>query len=201
MEERPLGFLGTRNKGFQGESYFAVPNPPVAAAITYYLKDDFPTLRDKRRTEEQKIQKAEKPVFYPTYEQLTSEQKEESSYLIFTILDEEGQIIQHLRTPAGKGLHRITWDLRYPALTAASPRDANPATSGPSSTFVFPGSYKVKMSLFCRRRDHSIQPVRFPSKSKLRELQRFRPKQGRPCGISKKSAKTRPRGQCRFQRH
>ena len=147
VEERPLGSLGSRSKGFQGESYFTVPNPPVAAAITYYLKDDFPTLRDKRRTEEQKIQKAEKPVFYPTYEQLTSEQKEESSFLIFTILDEEGQIVRHLRTPAGKGLHRITWDLRYPALTAASPRDADPATSGPSSTFVFPGSYKVKMSL------------------------------------------------------
>ena len=147
VEERPLGSLGSRSKGFQGESYFTVPNPPVAAVFTYHLKDDFPTLRDKRRAEEMKMRKANKPVFYPTYEQLEAERKEESAALIFTILDEEGHVVRHLRAPAGKGLRRIIWDLRYPALNAASSRDADPTSSGPSSTFVFPGTYKVKMSL------------------------------------------------------
>ncbi len=45
VEKRPLGGLGSREKGFQGESYFTAPNPPVAAVFTYHLKDAPKSLR------------------------------------------------------------------------------------------------------------------------------------------------------------
>jgi hypothetical protein len=146
MEKTPLGTLGSRSKGFQGENYFTVPNPPVAAVFTYYLKESIQTLEEKREAEEKEKAKDGQPVYYPSYEQLKAEQEEPEPYLIFTILDEDDQAVRHLRTPAGKGLQRINWDLKYPALTPTSTRDADPSSTGPSSTFVLPGTYKVFMS-------------------------------------------------------
>jgi len=146
IEKTPLGTLGSRSKGFQGEAYFTVPNPPVAATFTYYLKESVKTLRDKRREQEQETAKQKKPVYYPSYEQMRAEEEEMTPYLLFRILDEDDHVVRHLRAPAQKGIHRINWDLRYPALNPANVRDADPTSSGPSSTFVLPGTYKVFMS-------------------------------------------------------
>ncbi len=143
VQDFPLGTLGSREKGFQGESYFSIPNPPIAATFTYYLKDSIQTLEDKRKEKERELIKNNKPVPYPTYEQMRAEQEEETPYIFFTILDEDGNIVRELRAPARKGLVRTTWDLKYPDLRPANVRDASNTTSGPSSTFVLPGTYKV----------------------------------------------------------
>ena len=142
----PLGGLGSREKGFQGESYFSAPNPPVAAVFTYHLKDAPKSLKDKRKEEEAALVKAGKPVPYPTREQLKAEQDQEPAVLLFTVADEDGQIVRVLREPARKGLNRATWDLRYPALEPTSPAQASPASSGPSGTFVVPGTYTVSLA-------------------------------------------------------
>ena len=36
---RPLGGLGSKEKGFQGEDYFSVPNPEKGAIFTYWIKE------------------------------------------------------------------------------------------------------------------------------------------------------------------
>jgi len=146
VEKTPLGTLGSRSKGFQGENYFTAPNPPVAATFTYYLKDSIKTLEEKRKEEEKEKSEKNQPVYYPSYEQMRAEEEELTPYLMFTILDEDDQVVRHLRAPAVKGLHRIHWDLRYPALNPTHAGNVNPASSGPSSTFVLPGIYKVFMS-------------------------------------------------------
>lgn len=148
IEKAPLGSLGSKDKGFQGEMYFTAPNPPFGATFTYYLKDSIKTLEDKRMEQEKEAQKNNKPVRYPTYEQMKAEEEEEKSYLIFTILDADNQVARHLRAPASAGLHRITWDLRYPGLNPTSERDTNLTTSGPSSTFAVPGKYQVFVSKY-----------------------------------------------------
>jgi photosystem II stability/assembly factor-like uncharacterized protein len=146
VEWSPLGTLGSRDKGFQGEMYFAAQNPPFGATFTYYLKESIQTLREKRQEIEKTAIKNNKPVFYPTYEQMRAEEEEKTPYLLFNILDDTGYLVRQLRAPASAGLHRITWDLRYPAVNPTNPRDANPASSGPSSTFAMPGSYQVFLS-------------------------------------------------------
>jgi photosystem II stability/assembly factor-like uncharacterized protein len=147
VERQPLGGLGSKEKGFQGESYFAAPNPPVAAVFTYHLEDAPKSLGDQRKEAEAALIKAGKPVPYPTYEQLKTEQDEEPAVLLFTIADEDGQVVRVLREPARKGLHRTTWDLKYPALAPTSPAQAAPTSSGPSSTFVIPGTYSVSLAM------------------------------------------------------
>ncbi len=147
VEKQPLGSLGSREKGFQGESYFTVPNPSVAAVFTYHLKDAPKPLREQRREAEAALVKAGKPVPYPTYERLKAEQAEEPAVLLFTITDEDGEVVRILREPARMGLNRATWDLRYPGLVPTTPAQAAPTASGPSSTFVIPGEYKVSLAM------------------------------------------------------
>ncbi|MFO7732532.1 MAG: glycosyl hydrolase [Candidatus Aminicenantes bacterium] len=147
VEKQPLGGLGSKEKGFQGESYFTAPNPPVAAVFTYHLKDAPKPLREQRKEEEAALVKAGKPAPYPSYERLKAEQAEEPAALLFTVADEDGQVVRILREPARTGLNRATWDLRYPGLAPTNPAQAAPASSGPSSTFVIPGTYAVSLAL------------------------------------------------------
>lgn len=146
VESAPLGSLGTKSKGFQGENYFTAENPAVGATFTYYLKEDVKTQEEMRKEKEKELVKDNKPVPYPTYEQLKAEEEEEEPFLIFTICDEEGNVIRKLREKVSAGLHRITWDLCYPAANPTRSSDARPTQSGPSSTFVFPGPYTVFLS-------------------------------------------------------
>jgi len=145
IEKYPLGGLGSKEKGFQGENYYSAPNPPLGATFTYYLKEDIKTLEDQRKEKEKEDFKNDKPVYYPTYEQLRAEQMEEKPYLLFTILDEEDFVVRTLRASASKGIQRMTWDLKYPAWNPTQAKE-DPTSSGPSSMFALPGEYKVFMS-------------------------------------------------------
>lgn len=146
MESSPLGSGGAAGKGFQGEMYFNEENPPLGAVFTYHLKESIKTLRDKRVEKERAAFKDGKPVYYPSYEEMKAEEEEETPYLIFTILDDEGNVVRKLRASARAGLHRISWDLMYPALAPTSLRETSPTSSGRSSTPVLPGNYKVFLS-------------------------------------------------------
>lgn len=146
MESSPLGSGGAAGKGFQGEMYFNTENPPLGAVFTYHLKESIKTLSDKRMEKERAASKEGKPVYYPTYEEMKAEEKEETPYLIFTILDDEDNVVRRLRASARSGLHRIIWDLMYPALAPTSLQNTNPTSSGRSSTPVLPGEYKVFLS-------------------------------------------------------
>lgn len=149
VERQPLGSLGSRDKGFQGESYFTAPNPPAAAVFTYYLKDAPKSLKDLRKEQETRLVKEGKPVPYPTYEQMTAERGEEPAQLVFTITDEDGQIVRILREPVRKGIARVNWDLKYPPLAPLSAAPAKPRffDFAPAGTFVIPGTYKVSLAL------------------------------------------------------
>ena len=166
VEKAPLGTLGSRAKGFQGESYFTAPNPPVAAVFTYYIKEAPKTLRDRRKESEAALVKAGKPVPYPKYEDLKAEDEEESPYLVFTISDEEGRTVRELREAPAPGLRRVVWDLRYPALDPVETTDSGNAATGPSSTFALPGEYRVSLAVWADGERKALAgPVPFKAKA------------------------------------
>lgn len=143
--------LGVRGKGFQGESYWNTSNPKPGAVFTYYIKEDFKMLKEKRQEAEKQRLKAGLPLYYPNIDSLRFEDLQPSSYLLFTITDSEGKVIRRLRAPAKKGVNRITWDFRSDAkgivsLTPASDDDVfeNPKRG----IMVLPGAYKVSLSKF-----------------------------------------------------
>lgn len=143
--------LGLRGKGFQGESYFATPNPTVGSVFTYYLKEDIKTLKEKRKEREKVLMDKKQSVFYPSIDSLRLEEAQPAPYLLFTISDESGNTVRRLKAPAKKGLQRITWDFRYDAPDPVSFNEPDPMNffSGPDlGAMAFAGNYKVALSKF-----------------------------------------------------
>jgi photosystem II stability/assembly factor-like uncharacterized protein len=144
--------LGLRDKGHLGSSYYNTPNPPVGAVIQYYLKEDVKKIKEKRtEAEKAKYDKNEK-VFYPSIDSLRLEDNQPDPYLLFTIKDQSGNVVRHLKAPAKKGLQRIVWDLRY---APAAPVNARPVLA-PDQLFgseekghlAAPGIYTVSMAKY-----------------------------------------------------
>lgn len=143
----PLGSLGSREKGFQGEMFFAAPNPASGATFTYWVKDGVTSLKLERTKKEQEAFKNGDAIPYPTVEQIKAEDSELPSYLIFTIKDQRGDIVSELRSPMKKGMNRINWDLTYAGFGPVSGRQAGESSSLPSSNvYVVPGNYTVSLS-------------------------------------------------------
>ncbi|TDH27995.1 glycosyl hydrolase [Segetibacter sp. 3557_3] len=148
IESMPLGIRG---KGFQGESYWNTPNPKPGAVITYYLKQDLKTLRERRQEAEQQKIRIGDPPFYPSIDSLRKEDIEAAPYLLFTIRDAAGEVVRRLNAPAKKGVNRLNWDFRTGTKSAVSftPFDETNVFSSPDQgIMVSPGTYTVSMSKF-----------------------------------------------------
>lgn len=148
IESMPLGIRG---KGFQGESYWNVPNPTVGSTFTYYLKEDIKTLKEKRQAaEKEKIKKGEAP-YYPPMDSLRMEDAQPAPHLLFSITDDAGKVVRRLKAPAKKGVNRIVWDFHTAVKGPVdfTPFDESQVFSSPDQgIFVLPGDYKVSLSKF-----------------------------------------------------
>jgi hypothetical protein len=146
VESRPLGMRG---KGFQGESYFATPNPPVGAVIRYYLKEDVKTIKEKRQAAEKELDKAGKAVYYPSLDSLRLEDEQPEPHLLFTIADAQGKVVRKLKAPAKKGMKEVVWDFDYAPFTPVDfsvfDPDANPFGAPARGHRALPGNYTVSM--------------------------------------------------------
>jgi hypothetical protein len=146
VPSRPLGLS---DKAFQGDSYFTASNPPFGALITYYLKDDIQTLKEKRQAREQALREAGEPIPYPSFEEMRAEDQEEAPYLLFTIRNEGDQVVRRIRQAPSAGIHRVAWDLRYPPMTPVDlggPGLPNPFSDPDVGPWVVPGTYSVSLS-------------------------------------------------------
>jgi photosystem II stability/assembly factor-like uncharacterized protein len=143
--------LGVRGKGFQGESFYNAPNPPVGAVFTYYLKNDIKTIKEKRKEiEADKIKRGD-PPYYPSMDSLRMEDVQPAPHLLFTITDENGNVVRRLQAPAKKGMNRIVWDFRYAPYGPVdfTVFDESNVFSGREEGYLaMPGNYKVSLSKF-----------------------------------------------------
>ncbi|MBM4089962.1 MAG: glycosyl hydrolase [Planctomycetes bacterium] len=132
--------LGGGEKAFQGSSFYTAPNPPLGATFTYYLKDSLTTRKDQRREKDRALAKDGKDVFYPSWEDLKAEDREEPPAVVLTVRDATGQVVRHLRGATSKGMHRITWNFRH---TGFAPAPQSGDTDGP---LAVPGKYTVSVA-------------------------------------------------------
>src|SRR5207249_4079747 len=115
----PTVQYGLRGKAFLGEAFYTAENPPYGAIITYHLKEALQTQKKQRQ------EKAKKdPNAYPSKEELRAEAEEEEPSIVVTIADAKGQPVRVLSGPASAGVHRVTWDLRLPAVNLPRPTSA-----------------------------------------------------------------------------
>jgi photosystem II stability/assembly factor-like uncharacterized protein len=142
----PLGLPG---KSFQGDAFYSAENLGPEAVITYFLKEDLPTIKDQRQKEEAALVKKGEDTPYPDYETLKKEVDEMAPQLIFTITDEQGNAVHQMMSSPKKGVHRISWDLRYHStdpIRLSPPSFYNPFGGKDEGTLVAPGTYTLAMS-------------------------------------------------------
>ncbi|MCB1634329.1 MAG: hypothetical protein KDI51_07025, partial [Xanthomonadales bacterium] len=115
VEKRPI-FSG--GKGYQGDDYFVAPNPQFGALFTYYLKEDLRSRTAQRQAGEKDRLSQNQDTPVPDWAALAAETREAAPTVLLVIRDEAGAVVRRIEAPAKAGLHRVAWDLRYPALDA-----------------------------------------------------------------------------------
>ena len=145
--------LGGRGASFQGASFYTAENKPFGATFTYYLKDALRTQRDARREAERAAERRGADVFYPSWDTLRLEDREETPAVVLTVTDAEGNVVRRLTGSATAGVQRVTWDLRYPpavpvttTLVSGGAGDGEDFQRPPAGPFVVPRQYTVTMT-------------------------------------------------------
>jgi len=146
MESTPLGLRG---KSFQGDGFYSAPNPAVGATITYSIKDGLDTRKEKRKKAEKEREEGDESYDYPTWEDMETEQREEKPAVVLTVTDSDGNVVRRLAGSKKAGVHRVTWDLRYPSSEPTRlkpPSFNNPFSDPPRGPMVVPGKYRVSLA-------------------------------------------------------
>lgn len=144
----PSSPMGGRGHASQGERFYAAPNPPYGAVFTYYLKDELKTLKERRREAEREVEKRAGNVFYPSWDSLKAEAREEAPSIVLTVTDAQGNVVRRLTGPAKAGFHRVAWDFRYPdpEPPAMTPRRRGDWESDGGGPLAAPGAYTVSIA-------------------------------------------------------
>ena len=120
-------------KGYQGDSLFNAENPDYGAVIRYHVKDGWKSLAAKRKESEAKIRKAGGDVPTASFEDLQKERDEIAPWQYLDIADAAGTVVARLDLSNSKGIHKITWSMRYGGLVGRG--------GGP---LVAPGTYTAQ---------------------------------------------------------
>ena len=138
----PARPLGGAEKGTFGDSFFTAPNPPFGAVLTYYLRDGYESLKERRQRLEREALARGDDIAYPDQATLTAEDMERPPEVFVVVSDGAGDVVRRVPAPRRSGLHRIAWDLRYASLEPPSPGGGEP--DGP---MVAPGEYSARVVL------------------------------------------------------
>ncbi len=141
IEKRPLAGAG---QAYNGDDYYVAPNPDFGALFTYYLKDDLdPRSEQRKKREKPLIEKGENtPV--PSWAALETERREQAPEVMVVIRDGDGEVVRRVPASAKKGVHRVSWDLRYPAMAAIGTPPSYFAPE-PVNFLAMPGTYSATL--------------------------------------------------------
>lgn len=130
-------------KGSQGAGHFVAPNPPFGAVFTYYLKEAIKTLKDIRKEDEKALNEKNRDIPFPGWDAIEAERRQDAPKIWISVEDSRGDVVRRVPGSAGKGFHRVAWDLRYPAADAI---DLDSGGDEPGSGFLAaPGTYTATL--------------------------------------------------------
>ncbi len=120
----------------QGSQYFTAPNPDYGATFTYYLRASSMTMKERRKSQEKDVTEGDIP--FPGWDALDAEVNEVPEAVHVVVRDARGEVAGRIKVKAKEGIHRATWNLRYPSKALITP-GGNP--SSPSGALATPGTY------------------------------------------------------------
>jgi len=103
-------------KGSQGASYFTSKNPPFGSVFTYYLSEEYKSLKKQREEKESILVKENNNITFPGWDNVEAERRQDPIVIWLTIKDAESKVIRNIKGNNKKGFNRIAWNLRYPDL-------------------------------------------------------------------------------------
>jgi len=157
-----LMYIQKGGKGSMGHTYFTAPNPEFGATFTYYLNEVPKTAKQVRKEKEKELIKNGGFIPQPSWKEMEAEKREVAPYLVFTILDNDGEEIRKINTKAKKGINRVNWDLKFPSLRPVKNTKFKPTGKASSGMFVMPGEYQVEMGIVTKGEYKKlVDPVKF----------------------------------------
>lgn len=151
--------------GGQGDGVFTAANPSAGATFTYHLKTALRSRADARRERERGAARRGEDTPYPEWEALRAEDSEEAPTIIVTVTDASGAVVRRLTGPVGAGLHRVSWDLRYPSSAPVTNAQGGGGGfgggfgGGNTGPYAAPGQYTVSLA---KRVDGVVTPLGNP---------------------------------------
>ncbi|HET6564415.1 MAG TPA: hypothetical protein VFG52_03285, partial [Xanthomonadales bacterium] len=140
---------GWGGKGDYGVDRYVAENPPYGAVFSYYLPEEIQSLKKQRQKAEEELARKGEDTFYPDWEELRREDREEAPTVVLTVTDSEGNVVRRVDGKSAKGFHRVAWDLRYPApdpVTIGEQPERSPWERIPAGPLAVPGEYQVTLS-------------------------------------------------------
>jgi photosystem II stability/assembly factor-like uncharacterized protein len=140
---------GNEKKGSNGNALFTADNPMYGAVFSYYMKDGLKTLKAQRQEKEKALVKDGKDTLYPSWDSLRAEDQEEAPSVFVEVRDGTGQLVRRVAAKSGKGLHRVAWDMRYPAMAPVKLTKPSgyvpPWGQPPKGPLALPGDYTATL--------------------------------------------------------
>ena len=141
---------GVGEKGFLGADFYTASNPPFGAVFTYRLEQSFESASKLRRKAEIEREKEGQDTPYPSWESLRQEDREEDPSVLLIVRDADGRVVRQVSGKSSAGLHRVAWNLRWPAadpVRLSAPSFRPPWASDPQGPLVEPGRYSVSLAV------------------------------------------------------
>ena len=98
------------------------------------------SLSEKREEQENKEAEKGRYPLYPDWETVEEELRESEPSVYLIIKNMEGEPIRKVSANSDKGIHRVTWDLRFPSSKALGIGNLDD-----SGSMVSPGSYTATL--------------------------------------------------------
>ena len=162
--------------GSLGSGHWRAENPAFGAVFTYYLRDGYRSMAERREEREEGLTEVGADIPFPGFDSLERERLEQAPTLWLTVRDAAGEVVRRIEAPSEKGIHRVAWDLRrgsmMPVTEVSDTDDDNDdddddGDDRPSGVWVAPGAYSVTLS---RMRDGAIEQLDGPLEFGVRRL-------------------------------
>jgi photosystem II stability/assembly factor-like uncharacterized protein len=148
LRDAPLYVEKRSRHGSRGHGFYTADNPPFGAIVTYYLKDGLKTRQEVRIEAEKAARDAESEPPLPSMAELRQEKEEVEPQIVLTVRDSGGEVVRRITGPRTKGIHRVNWNLRYPAVTPTTitekPEPA-PWEEPERGRLAAPGTYSITL--------------------------------------------------------